>query len=77
MNTGLRQAISRKEQKLESRIFCLKNGPVRVYGAVDIEDANGRHTITTSMVHELCRCGASRVAPFCDGSHENISFVSE
>lgn len=62
---------------MENRLSCIKNGPIEVRGSVDITDANGHNTKTTNMVHQLCRCGGSRVAPFCDGSHENISFVSE
>ena len=62
---------------MDARLSCTKNGPIVVRGEVDIEDANGHHTKTTNMVHHLCRCGGSRVAPFCDGSHENIAFASE
>jgi CDGSH-type Zn-finger protein len=62
---------------METRLSCLKNGPIEVRGKADITDANGHQTKTANMIHLLCRCGCSRVLPFCDGSHENISFCSE
>jgi 3-phenylpropionate/trans-cinnamate dioxygenase ferredoxin subunit len=59
------------------KIQCLKNGPYELRGPVRIEDADGNMTETESMAHHLCRCGASQIKPFCDGSHEVVGFASE
>lgn len=58
------------------KIRALKNGPLAVEGNVALEDialasggAQNRFT--------LCRCGASRAMPFCDGSHNDVGFTDE
>ncbi|MEJ2318533.1 MAG: CDGSH iron-sulfur domain-containing protein [Gemmatimonadales bacterium] len=45
-------------------ITALENGPYLVSGA------EGRATFA------LCRCGASRNKPFCDGTHSKIGFAA-
>ena len=62
---------------MNRKILCLKDGPYEVRGPVRIEDADGNVTETEGMAHDLCRCGASQIKPFCDGSHETVGFVSE
>ncbi|MCH8820573.1 MAG: CDGSH iron-sulfur domain-containing protein [Acidobacteria bacterium] len=54
------------------------NGPILVTGDFVLKDAEaaefdlaGRTTIG------LCRCGASKNKPFCDGSHKRSDFESE
>ncbi len=53
-----------------------KNGPYLVTGSIDLvgiifsDDASKEH-------YTLCRCGASKNKPFCDGSHFNINFKDE
>ncbi|MGH1352843.1 MAG: CDGSH iron-sulfur domain-containing protein [Methyloligellaceae bacterium] len=49
-----------------------KNGPVFLAGEVLVE-ANGR-PLTLNKTTALCRCGASKRKPFCDGSHNDINF---
>ena len=64
-----------------------KNGPYLVKGGVPLtEDAvvpaeTGHHMeyrhvkdFDTGKVYALCRCGASKNKPFCDGSHTQINF---
>ena len=57
-------------------ITVTKNGPYAVAGGVRLSDpawAAGASTET----YTLCRCGASRNKPFCDGSHWSAGFNDE
>jgi CDGSH-type Zn-finger protein len=49
------------------------NGSIRVTGQVDFVDAEGK-VIETKSDFSLCRCGASKDKPFCDGSHREAGF---
>ena len=49
------------------------NGPLFVRGKVTIVDTEGTPIRDDTRV-ALCRCGASRNKPFCDGSHRRIGF---
>jgi CDGSH-type Zn-finger protein len=53
-----------------------KNGSIRVTGTVDFVDTEG-NVIETKTDFSLCRCGASKEKPFCDGSHREAGFVAE
>jgi len=57
-------------------ITVLRNGPYKVEGVQDIRDSDGR-LLPHPAVTMLCRCGASRKKPFCDGSHTRIGFVGD
>jgi len=48
------------------------NGSIRVTGATLI-GADGE-VITDKESFSLCRCGASKDKPFCDGSHREAGF---
>ncbi len=56
-------------------IKAVDNGPLLVSGECSIEDADG-NAVTTQKVTALCRCGASKDKPYCDGSHNAIGFDS-
>lgn len=50
-----------------------RDGPLLVRGSVTVLDVDGepmRHDVRLA----LCRCGASRRKPFCDGTHRLIGF---
>jgi CDGSH-type Zn-finger protein/uncharacterized Fe-S cluster protein YjdI len=51
----------------------LPGGPFEVSGNVEIVSGGGR-TIDRSTKVSLCRCGASRNKPYCDGSHVLAGF---
>ena len=52
------------------------NASIRVTGTVDFVDADG-NVVETKTDFSLCRGGASKEKPFCDGSHRDAGFVSE
>ncbi|GAB3671362.1 CDGSH iron-sulfur domain-containing protein [Actinocorallia lasiicapitis] len=49
------------------------SGPLWIRGGITVTSADG-HTYETRNRVALCRCGASRNKPFCDGSHVTIAF---
>jgi uncharacterized Fe-S cluster protein YjdI len=51
------------------------NGPLFLRGRLRIVAADGRVIRQDTRV-ALCRCGASRNKPFCDGSHRRIGFTA-
>jgi CDGSH-type Zn-finger protein len=60
----------------EASIFIAANGPYVVKGKVElIETPQGKGASETSIT--LCRCGASKNKPFCDGSHWDIEFTDD
>lgn len=52
------------------------DGPYKVTGPVTIIDVDGNAWALPEGSVVLCRCGASRTKPFCDGSHKEIGFQS-
>ena len=52
------------------------NGPYLVTGPIDLTDAEGNPvTIPEGKTTiALCRCGASVMKPYCDGTHSKIGF---
>lgn len=50
------------------------SGPLWVRGGVDVYAADGTRYEERNRV-TLCRCGASRNKPFCDGTHAAIGFI--
>jgi CDGSH-type Zn-finger protein len=50
------------------------SGPIWVRGGIPIASMDGTPYETRNRV-ALCRCGASKNKPFCDGSHDDVHFV--
>jgi len=57
-------------------IKTLKDGPLYLVGPHSICDADGKVARICSK-SALCRCGASKSKPYCDGSHAAIGFSSD
>ena len=51
-----------------------RDGPVLVRGNFRLVDAEGRDVEHRREPVALCRCGKSRLRPFCDGTHKLIGF---
>ena len=59
-----------------ARVTVNHNGAYRVEGDFRIVDATGReYGLGKRPSLSLCRCGASRNKPFCDGTHNTIRFI--
>ena len=51
------------------------NGPYLIEGDdIRITDAEGSEISIERSPFSLCRCGASKQKPFCDGTHRQIDF---
>lgn len=57
-------------------ITPLKDGPLLLSGNVSIKASSGRTAWQGNNV-ALCRCGASKNKPFCDGTHKTIGFKTD
>ena len=51
-----------------------RDGPLLVRGPVQLADADGSVVQCDRDPIALCRCGRSRVKPFCDGTHKLVGF---
>ena len=58
------------------QITLRHNGPLRLDGELQIFDGGGR-LAWQGQEAALCRCGASKNKPFCDGSHREAGFVAD
>ena len=76
---ALSHSIDGKEHRDQDRkplVTVSKNGPYFVTGEIELlgesfgEGASKEH-------YTLCRCGASKNKPFCDGTHWEIKFKDE
>jgi len=62
-----------EESNRPASMHITPNGPILVNGPVEVKDAKGNKTVYNKMI-ALCRCGASKNKPFCDGSHHIVEF---
>jgi len=51
-----------------------RDGPLIVRGPIALRDQDGREIPTGRDPVALCRCGRSRIRPFCDGTHAATRF---
>jgi CDGSH-type Zn-finger protein len=51
-----------------------RDGPLLVRGPFQLVDSGGEIIETDRSPVALCRCGKSRIRPFCDGTHKLIRF---
>ena len=59
---------------MEARITPYKDGPLLVRGPFKLTDQEGNEVELHRRTIALCRCGRSRIKPFCDGTHNAIKF---
>lgn len=60
----------------EAVITPYRDGPLLVRGPFRIEDQEGNEITVRRGTVALCRCGRSRMRPFCDGTHKLVRFTA-
>ncbi len=63
-----------KKKPKFARIQILKDGPALITGNFIIRDQSKKKVKYENEVAAICRCGASKKKPFCDGSHLTAQF---
>ena len=59
---------------MTARLTPYRDGPYLIRGEFELTDQDGEPIDARRGTIALCRCGASRTKPFCDGTHKSIRF---
>jgi CDGSH-type Zn-finger protein len=65
--------VEHRDQDREPMIKAIKDGPFDVVGGIELLGVSWGEGASTEH-YSLCRCGASKNKPFCDGSHSEAGF---
>lgn len=57
-----------------AEITPYRDGPLIVRGDFTLRDQDGNEIASDRGTVALCRCGKSRIRPFCDGTHKLVRF---
>lgn len=68
-----RDGVSYQDQNRKPAVTIFPNGPLCITGGITLNDPAGA-TPESKEHYTLCRCGASRNKPFCDGKHWRTKF---
>ncbi|XKK38669.1 CDGSH iron-sulfur domain-containing protein [Nocardiopsis sp. ARC36] len=60
----------------EVSVTACPDGPLLLRGPFRLLDAEGAPIPKGRRTVALCRCGASSIRPFCDGTHKEIGFTA-
>lgn len=58
-------------------ITACPDGPLLVRGDIELFTGSGEKIIRNRKTVALCRCGASTMKPYCDGTHKLIKFITD
>jgi CDGSH-type Zn-finger protein len=58
----------------DTLITPYRDGPLLVRGPFRMTDQDGNEIAIDRGTVALCRCGKSRMRPFCDGTHKLVRF---
>ncbi len=61
----------------EAQIVLCRDGPLLVRGPFKLMDRDGNEIEARRGTIALCRCGKSRIRPFCDGTHKVAGFKAD
>lgn len=61
------------EPSMPMQVVLIPDGPIWLTGGIPVERSDGEPFETRTRT-TLCRCGASKTRPLCDGAHADIGF---
>jgi CDGSH-type Zn-finger protein len=68
------EAEAPRVMAMPARITPYRDGPLLVRGPFRLTDQDGAEIAVGRETVALCRCGKSRIRPFCDGTHKSSRF---
>lgn len=68
--------VEERDRQRPPAITVTKDGPYAIVGGVQLIDQAWGEGASTEH-YTLCRCGASKNKPFCDGTHGRIGFKDD
>jgi len=71
-----KDGILYKDFDRKPSITIFKNGPYSVVGGIALNNPGGSKPESKEH-YTLCRCGASKNKPFCDGAHSIVNFQDD
>lgn len=76
--TGMNETGAPSSQEpADSTIVVCPDGPLIIRGEFEIVTPAGQPVPRHRQTVALCRCGASAIKPYCDGTHKMIRFRTE
>lgn len=70
-------AVEGDEPDNAPTITVYPNGPLVLRGDVRLRDVDGNVIERRSGAVALCRCGLSKIKPFCDSTHKRSTFRAD
>jgi CDGSH-type Zn-finger protein len=74
MTMGKKSRMNDSRLDEVATITAYQDGPYLVRGPFRLIDQQGGEIDVERRTIALCRCGRSRMRPFCDGTHRSIGF---
>jgi len=65
-----------RDQERDPAVLVSRNGPYLITGGMELADVPMGEGASREH-YALCRCGASKNKPFCDGTHWSVEFTDE
>lgn len=70
------EEVEHRDQPRPPMVTVTRDGPYAITGGIELVDHQPGAGGSTEH-YTLCRCGASKNKPYCDGSHWSIEFKDE
>ena len=60
-----------RDQERPPKVRVVKDGPLEIEGGIELRNTDWGEGASKEH-YALCRCGASKMKPFCDGAHDKV-----